>query len=153
MYTVVNPSEKASCLKKYTKKQITVIDQEVNAWVLNEEEGLYLLYAMNWNGDTNLYCYDDNEKCFQRYIAEDDVNTQIEAANKAYNNVKNKYNTLVSKYNMLLKIACGLVIVIIILIFVIINIKLNRKEKDLPSRKNMMTKTMAMEKTRKMQKI
>ena len=31
MYTVVNPSEKASCLKKYTKKQITVIDQEVNA--------------------------------------------------------------------------------------------------------------------------
>ena len=114
MYTVVNPSEKASCLKKYTKKQITVIDQEVNAWVLNEEEGLYLLYAMNWNGDTNLYCYDDNEKCFQRYIAEDDVNTQIEAANKAYNNVKNKYNTLVSKYNMLLKIACGLVIVIII---------------------------------------
>ena len=57
MYTVVNPTEKASCLKKYTKKQITVIDQEVNAWVLNEEEGLYLLYAMNWNGDTNLYCY------------------------------------------------------------------------------------------------
>ena len=129
MYTVVNPTEKASCLKKYTKKQITVIDQEVNAWVLNEEEGLYLLYAMNWNGDTNLYCYDDNEKCFQRYIAEDDVNTQIEAANKAYNNVKNKYNTLASKYNMLLKIACGLVIVIIILIFVIRNIKLNRKEK------------------------
>ena len=149
MYTVVNPSEKASCLKKYTKKQITVIDQEVNAWVLNEEEGLYLLYAMNWNGDTNLYCYDDNEKCFQRYIAEDDVNTQIEAANKAYNNVKNKYNTLVSKYNMLLKIACGLVIVIIILIFV----SLTEKKKDLPSRKNMMTKTMAMEKTRKMQKI
>ena len=69
---------------------------------------------MNWNGDTNLYCYDDNEKCFQRYIAEDDVNTQIEAANKAYNNVKNKYNTLVSKYNMLLKIACGLVIVQVI---------------------------------------
>lgn len=135
MYTVVNPSEKASCLKKYTKKQITVIDQEVNAWVLNEEEGLYLLYAMNWNGDTNLYCYDDNEKCFQRYIAEDDVNTQIEAANKAYNNVKNKYNTLASKYNMLLKIACGLVIVIIILIFVIINIKLNRKEKRLAKQK------------------
>ena len=135
MYTVVNPTEKASCLKKYTKKQITVIDQEVNAWVLNEEEGLYLLYAMNWNGDTNLYCYDDNEKCFQRYIAEDDVNTQIEAANKAYNNVKNKYNTLASKYNMLLKIACGLVIVIIILIFVIINIKLNRKEKRLAKQK------------------
>lgn len=135
MYTVVNPTEKASCLKKYTKKQITVIDQEVNAWVLNEEEGLYLLYAMNWNGDTNLYCYDDNEKCFQRYIAEDDVNTQIEAANKAYNNVKNKYNTLASKYNMLLKIACGLVIVIILLIFVIINIKLNRKEKRLAKQK------------------
>ena len=36
---------------------------------------------------------------------------------------------------MLLKIACGLVIVIIILIFVIINIKLNRKEKRLAKQK------------------
>ena len=38
----------------------------------NEEirdEGMYLVYAMNWNGDTNLYSYDDNEKCLQRYLS------------------------------------------------------------------------------------
>lgn len=135
MYTVVTPEKKASFLKNYKKKDVTVIDQEVKVWILDEEEGLYLLYAMNWNGDTNLYCYDDNEKCFQRYSEDQDVNAQISTANKAYNNVKTKYNDLVSKYNMLLKIACGLVIVIIILIFVIINIKLNKKAKKIKNKK------------------
>ncbi len=136
MYTVVTPSKKASFLKNYKKKDVTVIDQEVKVWVLNDDEGLYLLYAMNWNGDTNLYCYDDNEKCFQRYMEDQDINAQITTANKAYSNVKNKYNSLVSKYNMLLKIACGLVIVIIILIFVIINIKLNKKAKKIKNEKD-----------------
>ena len=33
----------------------------------------------NWDGDIP-YCYDDQEKVFQRYIATNDVNTQLEAA-------------------------------------------------------------------------
>ena len=129
MYTVVNPKQKDSCLKNYETKTVTIIDQEVKAWVLDEEEGMYLVYAMNWNGDTSLYCYDDDEKCFQRYIVDNDSNTQMTAANKAYGNLQDKYNGLVDKYNVLLKIMCGLIIVIIILIFIVINLALNRKEK------------------------
>ncbi len=136
MYTIVNPEETDGLLKNYDKKTVTIIDQEVKAWVLDEEEGMYLVYAMNWNGDTSLYCYDNNEKCFQRYLVSADANTQAEAANKAYENLQNKYNSLVDKYNILLKVLCGLAIVIIILIFVIINLTLNKKEKKIKTGKN-----------------
>lgn len=129
MYTIVQPDKEDAILKNYDKKKVTIINQEVSAWVLDEEEGIYLVYAMNWNGDTSLYSYDDNEKCFQRYIVTNDANTQVEAANKAYDNLQDKYNNLVSKYNTLLKILCVLVIILIILLFIIINISLNKKEK------------------------
>ncbi|WP_302627082.1 hypothetical protein [uncultured Eubacterium sp.] len=129
MYTIVVPETEDGILKNYDKKKVTIIDTEVRAWVLDEEAGMYLVYAMNWNGDTNLYCYDDNEKCFQRYLVSNDANKQSEAAAKAYDNLEKDYNKLVDKYNFLLKILCGLVIVIIILIFVCINIGLNKKEK------------------------
>lgn len=131
MYTIVTPEKKDSCVKNYTKKKVTIIDKEVKAWELDAEQGLYLVYAMNWNGDVNLYCYDSQEECFQRYIADNDVNVQLKAANKSYNKLQKKYNSLVYKYNILVKIVAGLVIVIIILILVIFNLILKNKEKKL----------------------
>lgn len=135
MYTIVKPDTRDGILKNYDKKTVTIIDKEVSAWVLDEEEGMYLVYAMNWNGDTNLYCYDDNEKCFQRYLVSNDANRQSAAAAKAYDNLEKDYNKLVDKYNLFLKIVCGLVIVIIILIFVCINMGLNKKEKKIKKNK------------------
>ena len=129
MYTIVKPEKKDGILKNYDKKKVTIIDKEIEAWALDEEAGMYLVYAMNWNGDTGLYCYDDNEKCFQRYLVSNDANKQSAAAAKAYDNLEKDYNKLVDKYNLFLKITCGLVVVIIILIFVCINIGLNKKEK------------------------
>lgn len=133
MYTIVEPQTVDELLDNYDKKKVIIIDKEVKAWVLDEEEGMYLVYAMNWNGETSIYCYDDNEKCFQRYLASSDSNNQMEAANKAYDNLQEKYNNLVDKYNLLLKILCGLAIVIIVLIFVIINLSLNKKTKKVKS--------------------
>lgn len=134
MYTIVQPQETDGIVEAYKKKKVTIIDQKVEAWVLDEEEGMYLVYAMNWNGETSLYSYDDNEKCFQRYLTSSDANRQSEAAAKAYNTLQKDYNKLVDKYNVLIKILCGLVILIIILIFVVINLALNKKEKKV--RKN-----------------
>lgn len=110
MYTIVQPEETDGIVEAYKKKKVTIIDQKVKAWALDEEEGMYLVYAMNWNGDTNLYCYDDNEKCFQRYLTSSDANKQSEAAAKAYNKLQKDYNKLVDKYNVLIKILCAFVI-------------------------------------------
>lgn len=134
MYTVVNPAETEKFLDTYEKKNVTIIDKEVKAWVLDAEEGMYLVYAMNWNGDTNLYCYDDEEKCFQRYLTSANADSQISAANTAYENQVKKYNSLVDKYNLIVKILCGLAVIIVILIFVIINLKINKKAKKLAAK-------------------
>lgn len=131
MYTVVNPDKTDEVLKNYETKKIDVIDTKIKVWVLDEEERMYLLYAMNWNGETSLYCYDDNEKCFQRYLVNNDVYSQMDAANIAYKNLQKKYNKLVDKYNILLRILCGVVVVIIILLFIIFNLALNRKAKKI----------------------
>ena len=131
MYTIVEPKEADGIVAGYEKKKITIIDQKVSAWALDEEEGMYLVYAMNWNGDTNLYSYDDNEKCFQRYLTSSDANKQSEAAAKAYNNLQKEHNKLVDRYNVLVKILCGLGVIIIILIFVIINLAISKKEKKI----------------------
>ncbi len=131
MYTIVQPEETDGIVEAYKKKKVTIIDQKVKAWALDEEEGMYLVYAMNWNGDTNLYCYDDNEKCFQRYLTSSDANKQSEAAAKAYNKLQKDYNKLVDKYNVLIKILCAFVILIIILIFVLINLVLKKKKKKI----------------------
>ena len=136
MYTIVQPEKTDGILKNYDKETVTIIDQKVDAWVLDDEEGMYLVYAMNWNGETSLYSYDDNEKCFQRYLVSLDSNKQSEAAATAYENLQKDYNKLVDKYNILLRVLCGLVVVIIILVFVIINLALNKKEKKVKKAKN-----------------
>lgn len=136
MYTVVRPEKRDSCLNNYTKKRITIYDQEVSAWELDSEEKLYLVYAMNWDGDINLYCYDDQEKVFQRYIATNDVNTQLEAANTSYGKLQDKYNSIVDRYNILVKAIAGLIILIVILIFAVLNLILSNKTKKVKKSKD-----------------
>lgn len=131
MYTVVQPAEVDGFLDAYQKEKVTIIDQEVKAWVLDAEEGMYLVYAMNWDGETSLYCYDDKEKCFQRYLTSANSQSQMEAANSAYENLLKKYNKLVDKYNLLIKVICGLAVLIVVLIFVIINLAITKKTKKL----------------------
>ncbi len=131
MYTIVEPAKPDDILKNYDKKKIKIDGQKVDAWILDEEKGMYMVYAMNWDGDTSLYTYDDQEKCLQRYLVDNDVNAQIEAANQAYDNMKAKRNAMVKKYNIFRYIIIGMAVLIIILIFLLIHSKLNKKEKKI----------------------
>ncbi len=131
MYTIVEPEKKDDILKNYAKKKIKIDGQKVKAWVLDDEKGMFFVYAMNWDGDTSLYTYDDQEKCMQRYLVDNDVNSQIEAANQAYDNMKAKRNALVKKYNMFRYIIIGMAVIIIVLIFVLIHSRLKKKEKKI----------------------
>ena len=38
MYTIVKPEKTDGILKNYDKKKITIVDNEVNAWALDEEQ-------------------------------------------------------------------------------------------------------------------
>lgn len=131
MYTIVEPKKPDDILKNYDKKTIKIDGQKVNAWILDEEKGMFFVYAMNWDGLESLYTYDDQEKCLQRYLVDNDVNAQIDAANKAYDNMKAKRNAMVNKYNIFRYIIVGMAIIIVILIFILIHRGLKRKEKKI----------------------
>ena len=131
MYTIVEPEKEDDILKNYDKKKITIDGKKVDAWILDDEKGMFFVYAMNWDGDTSLYTYDDQEKCMQRYLIDNDVNAQIDAANQAYDNMKAKRNALVKKYNIFRYIIIGMAVIIIILLFILIHRRLNRKEKKI----------------------
>lgn len=126
MYTVVKMAEPDDVLNNYESRKVTIVDEEVDAWVLDEENSLYLVYAMNWEGETNLYCYDDVEKCFQRYIVANTASEQIEAANDSINTLQKKNNELVKKYNdsngTKWKIIAVLLVIVVILFFVSLNL-------------------------------
>lgn len=131
MYTIVEPEKEDDILKNYEKKKIKIDGQKVDAWVLDDEKGMFLVYAMNWDGETSLYTYDDQEKCMQRYLIDNDVNSQIKAANQAYDNMKNRRNEMAQKYNIFRYIIIGMAVIIVVLIFLLIHSKLNKKEKKI----------------------
>ena len=112
MYTIVNVDDTAKILKNYEKKSIDIGNVKAKVWALNEDEDLYLVYAMNWDEEVNLYCYDAREHDFQRYPVSEDTYSQKEAAEVAYTNLQTNRNQLAKKYNMLLKIIGGLTILI-----------------------------------------
>ena len=131
MYTVINYNEPSPVLKNYPKQSIEMGEETVKAWVLDAEEGVYLVYAMNWDEEINLYAYDSQEGVFQRYMINEDAYSQQEAAEVAYKKLQKNRTTLANKYNRLLKVIAGLLIFIVMLIFVLINMKLDRKAKKL----------------------
>lgn len=135
MYTVIENAAPDQYLNDYERLEIQVIDENVEVWVLDEDNRLYLLYAMNWEGETSLYCYDDVEKCFQRYIIDSAAANQVEAANEAINNLQNKNNDLIKKYNdsnsTKWKIIAVLAILVVVLFFTCINLFFSLKTKQL----------------------
>ncbi|MBR3646261.1 MAG: cadherin-like beta sandwich domain-containing protein [Lachnospiraceae bacterium] len=129
MYTVIKKGKIDKFLKPYDKATVVIGGTEFEAWVLDQENQLYLVYAMNWNGETNLYCYDDIEKCFQRYIVASAADTLLQQANTKLQDLQNDYNTLAQKYNrsnsIKWKAIGGLGVIIVILFFICLNLWLS----------------------------
>ncbi len=137
MYTIVSPDaaelyeEDKDYLEDFTETEITIDGETVTAWQIEDDGDFYLLYAVNWNGEENLYCYDAGENCLQRYDINSSTIQQLEAAGDSYTELQGKYNELVSKYNTnnsnKWKIIAALGVFCVILIFVMINLILRIK--------------------------
>lgn len=131
LFTIVKPKKTDDILDSYETKKIKIDDKDVKVWVLDADNEMYLVYAMNWDGEEALYQYDNKEKALQRYIVSADAGSQVKAANEAYDVLHNRYNKLVDKYNFLIKALCILLLVLVILVFIVINMRINKKERIL----------------------
>ena len=131
MLTVVKPAKTDSILKNYSKDKIDILGKKVDVWTMDEEEGMYFVYCMNWDGKTRLYTYDKEEEVLQRYLIDNDVNSKIEAANNAYNNIKERHNKMVGKYNVFRYVILGMAILVIFLVILLLYIIFSKKEKKI----------------------
>ena len=68
MYTVMELDDGVIIPDSYHETTVEIDGMDIRAWQSNDDmEGIYyLIYAMNWNGDRNLYRYDSEEGTMQR---------------------------------------------------------------------------------------
>lgn len=126
MYTIVKSNESIVIPSGYTLSQVTIGDQQVEAWVNPSDPDFCLVYAMNWDGESNLYMYDMKEQTMQRYKQQTtDTNSdssQLITLQNKINSLNDKYDSEVSlKWKLLMVLA--VICVILIITIVVLTIK------------------------------
>ncbi len=104
LYTIVTEPNDLIIPSGFTETTVIVDEQNFKGWSNSEVENIYLVYAMNWNGERGLYYYDANEKQIIRYFdvsveVGGDVETNVGIDD--YNNLLSDNETLRDEINKL----------------------------------------------------
>ena len=104
LYTIVKEPQDLIIPSGYAETTVTIDEQTFKGWSNSEIENVYLIYAMNWNGEKGLYYYDSKEKQIIRYF---DVTVQVGANNGIeiddYNDLVSQNENLKDEINRLKK--------------------------------------------------
>lgn len=146
-YTIIKTPKGLEIPEGFKKKKVKIDGTNVDSWRLDGNEEFYLLYAMNWEGNTGLYVYDRKEATMQRYIDGlinavdlDDVETGIteEAPIQNSEELENLYKTveeLKKEYNsdreFKWKIIIGITIVCVLLAILCIVLLVKLKDVEI----------------------
>ena len=68
LYTIVKAPEELVVPVGYNESVVTIDGVEFTCWQISELEGIYLVYAMNWEGQAGLYYYDIAESQMMKYF-------------------------------------------------------------------------------------
>ena len=98
LYTIVKEPEDIVIPDGFTETTVSVGEQSFKGWVNSEVENIYLIYAMNWNGESGLYYYDVNEEQIMRYF---DIAVQAGVAVDTYNSLLSANEKLKDEINQL----------------------------------------------------
>lgn len=98
LYTIVKEPDNLVIPAGFTETTVSVGEQSFKGWVNSEVENIYLIYAMNWNGDSGLYYYDVNEGQIMRYF---DIAAQAGVAVDDYNSILSANEKLKDEINQL----------------------------------------------------
>ena len=82
MYTIVEAPEDLLVPAGFTESTISIGEASFQGWQNSDIEGVYLVYAMNWDGEEGLYFYDNKEKQMIKYF---DMSVETGVALDSYN--------------------------------------------------------------------
>ena len=122
IYTIIPTDDTYQGPKDYIQTTLEVDGGSVKAWIREEGTEFYVVYAMNWDGETALYVYDIKEKTLQRYVEgiktiqieeePETENTEYLSMKRQYNDLNQEYRNVKNKKNKLIK---SLIVVLAIL--------------------------------------
>lgn len=143
MYTIVNTPQELDIPEGFVSTTISIDGKETSAWSYGDISDFVYLYAMNWDGECAIYCYDTVEKTIQRvseYKNSSNSNAKIaelESRNKELDNrlkISNDKNNKSRK--MIIFLSIVLVVFAVAAVFIIIisvknrNVPENLKNED-----------------------
>ena len=133
LYTIVEAPEELLIPDGFSECTINIGETSFQGWKNGNAEGIYLVYAMNWNGKSGLYFYDEDEKQMIKYfdlsveagavVGDNNNSTENESLSDNQTN-KNEEN---DKTNIYKYIAYGCGAASVILLGVVIILATKRK--------------------------
>ena len=148
LYTIVKAPADLVLPDGFKDSVVTIDGVEFNGWQSAEIEGVYLVYAMNWNGKSGLYFYDTDEQQMIKYfdvsveagVGLDDYNSLVAENESLKADISKLENTEdendTAKEQMYKYIIYIAIAVIVILIGVIIVLALKKKKDDIEEEDN-----------------
>lgn len=102
MYTIIPTDDSYAGPEGYTQTSLEINGDTVKAWVKAADSEFYVVYAMNWNGETALYVYDTKEQTMQRFVEgnkSDTFEDEPEEEDDKYLLLKRQYDDLKKEYD------------------------------------------------------
>ena len=110
---------------QYEETTMKIDEMTFPAWQNTKEDGIFLLYALNNNGQKGLYQYDNNEDTYQRF-----TDTASQAAVKQETKV-GKLETVMRNYPMQVMVSVAIAFFVLLVIIIILAVKLRHRNLEL----------------------
>lgn len=125
---VLNDASQVSLPDNYQEAKLSLNEKEFPVWQDTENEGMYVIYAMNSNGETGFYQYDSAEGTYQRFTpaAADTAEEETDASS-----ILGKIQKFIEGHMSLVILVVGLGGILGLLILIILAVKLHNRNAEL----------------------
>ena len=125
---VLSDTSKVELPATYQEAKLTLNEKEFPVWQDTENDGYYVLYAMNNNGEEGYYRYDSNENTYQKFEPEA-VETEEDTADDS--SLLGKIKSFIEENLALAVLVVGLGAILLFLILIILAVKLRHRNAEL----------------------
>lgn len=126
---VLSDASEVSLPNRYQEAKLSLNEKEFPVWQDTEKEGMYLIYALNNNGEAGFYQYDSVEGTYQRF--EPGTSAAVEEEAPDTSSILGKVINFVKGHLSLVLIAVGAAAVLGLLILIILAVKLHNRNAEL----------------------
>lgn len=126
---VLSDTSQVNLPSTYQEANLTLNGKDFPVWQDTTRDGFYVLYAMNSNGETGYYQYDQPENTYQRFQVSDGADSSQDQGDSS--SLLGRLRNFVNDHFSLLFILGGLAALIILIILIVIAVKLHNRNAEI----------------------